>query len=146
MRDLQKERAKAGDEFKKLAFQFLTTQQGFAANLFSNLLGPAVAAGTVGRPSPPVTAGTVAGGGSSPFQKAEVRRAGTPSPSQAVSAQASLSEAQGERGVSRGQGSTLVHLMRQQLRVLKDIHREQGHSEARTRRVQAAHSTETGTD
>lgn len=146
--ELRKEQAKSGNEAKQLFFQFLTTQQGFAANLFGNLLGPAAAAGTVGRPSPPpvpAPGGARAGAGGRPQGVLE-RAAGTPSPSQAVSAQASISEAQGDRGVSRGQGSTLVHLMRQQLRVLKDIHREQGHSEARTRRVQARNSTETGTD
>ena len=142
--ELRKEQAKAGDEAKQMFFTFLQTQQGFAANLFGNLIGAPSAGGLVGNTSPAAAVATPGRGPSGP-QGVLDRRAGT-TPAQAVSAQASVSSAQEGRGISRGQASTLVHLMRQQIRILKDIHRDQGHTEARTRRIQARTSTETGSD
>ena len=148
LRDLQKERAKTTDEFKKLAFQFLTTQQGFAANLFGNLIGPASSGGLVGNTSTGPTGPTGTGGrqGAGGGPQKVLSQAAAPSPAQAVSEASDKADARGGGGITRGQAATLVHLMRRQLKILTDIHKDQGHPEARTRRVQQRTSTETGRD
>ena len=143
--ELKKEQAKAGDEAHSLFFQFLTTQQGFANNLFGNLIGPASAGGLVGNASPsPKGAGGSGSAGGVP-QKV-LSQAAVPSPAQAVSEASDKADARGGGGITRGQAATLVHLMRRQLKILTDIHKDQGHPESRTRRVQQRTSTETGRD
>lgn len=147
LRDLQKERAKTTDEFKKLAFQFLTTQQGFAANLFSNILGAPQAAGTVGRPSPPPVPTAAPAVGAAAGAAAGVlggKRRTTPETG--LDRATERADAQTGGGITKGQAATLVHLMRKQLKILTDIHKDQGHPESRTRRIQQRTSTETGRD
>jgi len=65
--DIKKQTEKTKNSFDAMAFEFLTTQQGFAANLLGNLLPMGALGGTVGgtatqSPAPVVAPGAVGGG------------------------------------------------------------------------------------
>jgi len=118
--ELRGEQKDTGDAFGKLAFEFLQTQQGFAATLLSNLLPTGATAGTVGGAQPVVP---IVG------------------PAPAVTKEAGIAQAR-EGGISAGQMSTLIGLTRQMLLVLKDVHRGTGHPEARYQRVSSGAAQE----
>jgi hypothetical protein len=112
LNDLKGTTKDRGKAFKTAAFEFLQTQQGFAANLLGNLLPSGATAGTVG-------------GGAA--QASVLPR---PSPAAALSEESQISEARGAVP-SRGQAASEIEVLRQILRVLKDVHRGTGHPEAR---------------
>jgi TP901 family phage tail tape measure protein len=115
LKELQGETDKTGRAQQQVAFEFLQMQQGFAANLLSNLLPGGAAAGTVGgQAAPPIIAPV--------------------SPAAAAAREAGIIQAR-EGGISAGQMSTLIALTRQMLLVLKDVHRGTGHPEARYQRI-----------
>lgn len=111
LEDLRKQEKKRGDAFKELTFQFLQTQQGFAANLLGNLIPQGATAGLVGNVSP----------------------GGVP-PSREVEREAQIREGR-DRGVSSGQGSTQIQILRQILHALQALNGRAGHPEARYQRA-----------
>jgi TP901 family phage tail tape measure protein len=125
LRELKGEAAGTGRAFRELAFEFLQTQQGFAANLLGNLLPGSATAGTVGGGNGPGAAGT---GGE--------LAVGARGVGAGLGREAQISEARGA-GVSRAQASSTNEILRQILRVLKDVHRGTGHPEARYTQVAA---------
>jgi len=108
--EIQAESKKTGDAFKALTFQFLQTQQGFAANLLGNLIPLGATAGLVGNVS-------------------AVGQASVMPPSREVEREAQIRE--GQRGVSSGQGSIQIQLLRQILHALLALNGRVGHPEAR---------------
>jgi len=113
--DIQAESKKTGDAFKALTFQFLQTQQGFAANLLGNLIPQGATTGLVGNVS------------------AAAQAAAIP-PSREVEREAQIREGR-DRGVSAGQGSTQIQLLRQILHALQALNGRAGHPEARYQRA-----------
>lgn len=121
LRDLQKADAAA---FQKMSFEFLNTQQGFAANLAGNLLGST--GGLVGGSSatlptvapPPITGGRAV--------DAEVTRGA------------------GGSAPRANQLEMLIHLARQQITQLQLLRGANAHPEARTSRVLSHTGTEVG--
>lgn len=59
--ELIKTKQASNDQFQKLSFEFLQAQQGFAANLFGNLIPQGATAGLVGNVSQATTAAAFAG-------------------------------------------------------------------------------------
>jgi len=112
LKDLKGEVDDRGKAFKELTFSFLQTQQGFAANLLGNLI-------------PGGATGGLVGGGA-----AQGLLAPQFTPGAAIEKEAAVSGAR-ERGVSSGQGSTQIQLLRSILRTLQNIHGRAGHPEAR---------------
>jgi TP901 family phage tail tape measure protein len=115
LREIQKEKEKT-NKFAELAFGFLQQQQGFAANLLSNLIPAGAAAGTVGGVSPPAPA--------------------LPSPTLAVEREGAVAQVR-EEGLSRGQGNTQIQLLRDIKRLLIDLNIGTGHPEAKHQRITA---------
>lgn len=127
LRDLDKA---SGEDFKRLAFEFLQTNQGFTTNLASNLLP----AGTGFAPPP---------GAQAPV---DVARPPIPSAADArTEARVDDFRAVG-KPISASQGTEIIHILRATNKTLRDIHRDQGHPESRTRRVQQRTAVETGVD
>jgi len=118
LRDLKKEAVKTKNAFAELSFEFLTAQQGFAANLFGNLI-PTSFTGLVGTPSP-----------------------SGPDLSRGVPQAAALKEAIGG-GVTRGQGETQIEILKRQLAELQAIRLGRSHPEATFQKHQTAGAMET---
>lgn len=134
------------DLFHEMSFEFLTRQQGFAANLLSNLLPGGISAATVygGAAGPrqvakPPGTGTTAitgaegfGGGLGEALIRERQRAGrgtgaygdAPSPGGAVAAA-------GERGGTPAQFATIIHLLTQIAHALGVQNKRARHPEAK---------------
>lgn len=117
-----------GNDFKQQAFSFLTTQQGFAANLVGNLIGNTK--GLVGGTTP---------SGATPLP--------TPGPGekqlpgrQGLQAQATAEA--GGRAPSSTQLEVLISLARQQLQALQALKAGSAHPEAREARSMARSGTE----
>lgn len=130
----EKNRAQAA-----LMFTFLQTQQGFAANLLGNLIGGGLTGGLVGNTS---ATGTAAPTAVSAFGlKASPGRALNPEADLVAQGQV----AAGARlGVSRGQGTTQVELLRSILQALNDIKRGAGFPGAQYQRRRASAAMDTG--
>ncbi len=112
--DLRKEQAKKNEASRQLQFEFLQAQQGFAANILSNLLPTSAVAGTVGGGA--ISTATNIGPGPADFATAAHQR-GKP-----IGDLASTSAtAGGPAGVSAGQFSALLHIPRAQLVVLQRL-------------------------
>lgn len=122
IKDLKKQQEGKNDAFRSLTFSFLQAQQGFAANLLSNLLPSGAASGAVGgrvasvapsRPAPPLGPGTALG------------RDG------AVAAGAA-------GGATRGQMAMLIQINQSILSSIVKLVGTQKHPEARNQRVAAS--------
>jgi hypothetical protein len=112
---------------REAIFEFLQAQQGFAANLLGNLI-PGFA-----------TSGLVGGSGGQGGEAAAVPRPtgerpggvqGAPTPERGVQGEAAKAEGR-ERGVSAGQGSTQIQLLRDIKRLLVLLNSRTGHPEAK---------------
>lgn len=115
--DLRKEDEEAqnkGKSFARMTFEFLQTQQGFAANLLGNLIPSGATGGLVGN---------VSSSGRGP---ADIGA----EPQQRVDASAAVGAAR-ERGVRPGQVETTNALLRRILRSLENLNGRAGHPEAR---------------
>jgi TP901 family phage tail tape measure protein len=115
IRELKGQTRDRNREFRELTFQFLQMQQGFAANLLGNLIPGEATGGLVGNVS------------------AAAQTAAIP-PSREVEREAQIREGR-DRGVSAGQGSTQIQLLRQILRALLALNGRAGHPEARHQRA-----------
>lgn len=120
---LRKERGKLANQFKQMSFEFLQTQQGFAANLISNLIPHGATAGLVG-----------GGGISTPT---------LPEPSRSTSAvgaglSAAAQTSAGPQGASSGQMAALIHVNRQMLKVLERLSGQRSHPEAAVQKAATA--------
>lgn len=150
------------DLFHEMSFEFLTRQQGFAATVMSNMLGPVVLTGSVGGTSLPgtgtrtdptvaatVAAATAAGkiGTRGRFPEGMPRvglpggRTGTglggaKSPSTQLGYQAADSQA-GARGGTPSQFATIIHLLTQMVTIL-------GRTEGRAKHPNNKHSQGAG--
>lgn len=127
LRELKDEKAKVTDEARKMIFEFLQTQQGFAANLLGNLI-PAGVTGLTGRGG-----GGPAGAGGGPLSGPGAGRPGAASfgggLGGALIQEAGL--AAGAKGPSQGQFSELIEINRQMARLLARIAGDAKHPEAK---------------
>lgn len=112
LRELGAEQKTTGKTFQEVAFEFLQTQQGFAANLFGNLIPAGATGGLVG----------VSSAAAAQRPTAEAART------------AAIGEAR-ERGFTIGQGDTTNELLRRILRALENLNGRAGHPEARYQRA-----------
>ena len=116
LRQAQKELKEMKDETKKtadaqaaFAFEFLQAQQGFASNLLGNLIPLGATTGLVGNVSPaggsaPITPGGGAGG-ATPVRQSKQSPGG-------ITAQAAADSAGRAGGLTAGQATTVVFLLR----------------------------------
>jgi TP901 family phage tail tape measure protein len=111
--------------FASLSFEFLQTQQGFAANLLGNLIPGGASAGLVGNVSPPTAAGL-----------STVRATGNPGVwgtagpiNGAISTEAAVSG--GAAAPTAGQMATLIQINQRMLESLEGVRRGAGHPEAK---------------
>lgn len=129
LRDLKKETQAANDAAKEMAFAFLQTQQGFAANLLSNMFGASLGAGTVGNVSPGSAAPGRSGGGGGGAGGAVVSaRRKEPTPAQSVAERAGFAAGEGG-GLTPSQATTLIHLTRSMLLQLQRLNKGNSHPE-----------------
>jgi TP901 family phage tail tape measure protein len=127
IKELQKEKKKENRAAQELAFEFLTAQQGFAANLLGNLIPGGATGGLVG------------GGSSAPTAGVTVPKVGPLSDDPALgsfaAAQRDISDrgavADGRAQPTAGQMATLIQLTGVMVEVLKDLKRGVGHPEAK---------------
>lgn len=136
LRDETKERNNA---FRELTFEFLTTQQGFAANLLGNLLPLGAIGGTVGNVSGPSgrgggQIGSPAAGFGGGLGEALIADIGQRS---------ALETARTGSGPSSGQASTTNEILRQILQVLMKQEKEGRFLEARYERVRSGGAMDT---
>lgn len=119
--DLRKQVKERDNRFRELTFQFLQTQQGFAANLLGNLIPSGVTglSGGGGGGTP----GQFFGAGESPAISREGGLSGL------LTQEAGL--AQGGKGPSQGQLSELIEINRQMARLLSRIAGDAKHPEAK---------------
>ncbi len=112
--DLRKEQAKKNEASRQLQFEFLQAQQGFAANILSNLLPTSAVAGTVGGGA--ISTATNIGPGPADFATAAHQRGRPIGDLTSTSATTG-----GPAGVTSGQFSALLHIARAQLVVLQRL-------------------------
>jgi hypothetical protein len=141
LRELRDEQRKLGDERSRLAFEFLRTQQGFAANLLSNLIPLGAAGGLVGNISPTGAPNATGGAGGRALFPEGQPRIGLPGDE--LSSAANRAAAQAGRGQTQGQGDTQISLLRTMVRILREIERGQGFPEARRQRSAMGGSMDT---
>lgn len=129
IKELRKELAGRNDDLRRLEFDFLQTQAGFAATLLSNLLPTSAVAGTVGGGAISTPTGDL-GPGPADFATAAHKRPGKDLGAAAqVAAQA---------GPTSGQFSTLITIQRSQLNVLLRLVGQRTHPEATHQRTWTA--------
>jgi hypothetical protein len=125
-----------------MAFEFLTTQQGFAANVLGNLLPLGSTAGAVGAAAGEATinAGFGTGGGTpklpgiDPLTGRPVRESGGAAPKDVLDEQARISAAGGTGGFSSAQAATLIALTQKVVLLLSHIDDKSKHPESRRSR------------
>lgn len=115
IRDLKGEVIDRGKAFKELTFQFLQTQQGFAANLLGNLIPGGMTGGLVGGAS-----GAAQGLGVPQFNE---------DPTRGLDKESKISAGR-DQGVTSGQGSTQIQILRGILRALQNLNGRASHPEA----------------
>lgn len=125
--DLRKQLGQRNNLFKQMSFEFLQAQQGFAANLISNLIPHGSTAGLVG-----------GGGGISTPTLAPPERSRPPDVGAQLSAAAQTST--GPNGASSGQMAALIHINRQMLGVLERLSGQRSHPEAAVQKAAQAAS------
>jgi hypothetical protein len=116
LKELQGETETTKNAFAELSFEFLQTQQGFAANLFSNLIPSGITSGLVGGRTPQVASDRV------------VQAAG-------------LAETRGQT-TTQGQTMLMIDILRQMLQELRNIRSGNSHPEARNQRNMSAGAME----
>lgn len=128
LRDLKDEQKKASNAQAELAFEFLQAQQGFAANLFGNLIPFSASGGLVGNTNP--AAGITGGSGGPPPVRAQ-RAAEV----QASAAQAETAALAGTVAApTRGQAAVTNDLLREVVRTLRSMQRGRAHPETQEQR------------
>lgn len=129
-----REELKLGNEAQKLIFQFLQTQQGFAANLLGNLIPAGVTGltggGGGGGGGGGIVTGSAGGGVISDFPGVGAASFGG-GLSGALIQEAGISEAGKDRGPSQGQLSDLIAVNRAMLAILHRIAGDTKHPEAK---------------
>jgi len=120
--ELKDEAKERNNDFRELSFEFLQTQQGFAANLLGNLIPVGATAGLVGN----VSASGTAGGGVFPGTTEPFVGPGTPS--QGISDQAAITSS---KGSTAGQMSRLINVNNMMLHELRAIRTGNGHPEVK---------------
>lgn len=125
--DLKGQTEKNNNAAQELIFAFLQAQQGFAANLIGNLIPGGATGGLVGGGG---AAGPAAGtvGRDVTGERGGVQ--GAPTPDRGIQGESAKAEAR-ERGVSSGQGSTQISLLRDIKRLLVLLNSRAGHPEAK---------------
>jgi TP901 family phage tail tape measure protein len=141
LKELKKELAETKNQFRAMAFEFLSTQQGFAATLLGNLL-PGVAVAGVGGTSQPRTSpaggpltGPVLPGLPSPQLP---RGAALPTGPQGVISEAAQKAASRERGVSHSQAQRTNALLLQVIHQLILLNSRTKHPEAKKHQAHAS--------
>lgn len=121
--------------FAELSFAFLTTQQGFAANLLGNLLPFSAIGGTLGGNANPATVGgskappsVVPPGGRGLFPEGRPRGQ---NPEDRLQENQRIRDAQAQGGFTAAQAATLIHLTKQIVQLLGGIDTKGKHPEAR---------------
>lgn len=145
IKELKEQTQDRNREFKEMAFAFLTTQQGFAATVMSNLLGAPAVSGAVGGTSQPGRTGF-------PGERSNIRQfpgaegfgggLGEALIRQQLQDKAGAAAADG-RGVSAGQAATIVQTLRQIASILLDIRSGGKHKGSRKRQEQAGAGMDT---
>lgn len=108
------------DAFKRLTFEFLQKQQGFASNLLGNLIPLGATGGLVGNASPGPVPGAAGGGPS----------LGAGAVDRSIQEKGALAAAQGA-GPTKGQATVEIDLLRQIVRILGEIRSGKSHPEAK---------------
>jgi len=145
IKDAKDELTDRNNLFQQLSFQFLTAQQGFAANVFGNLIPGGVFGSTV--------AGRLAGGGGSGGASGtgpnisgtgsreqilgiDKRLKGVPGVGGSIESAAQSNAAGTIPGPTRGQATTEIELLRQILRAIQHLNEKTKHGESK--KVQTA--------
>lgn len=143
--DLRKQNDDRNRAFQELSFSFLTTQQGFAANLLGNLLplgaiGSTVAGNLAAQASGGGNAGSdLMGGGTGRFQgRPGMGGNNTWPPGRAIAAAAATSAAGVVAAPTRGQASTTNQLLQQILAVLRHSNQRDKHPSSKRKQGQAS--------
>lgn len=118
IRELKGEVDDRGRAFKELTFSFLQTQQGFAANLLGNLIPGGLTGGLVGNASS-------AGAGAIALGVPQFNE----DPTRGLDKESKVAAGR-DQGVSSGQGSTQIQLLRGILRALQALNGRTQHPEA----------------
>ena len=135
--ELTGEQKKKKNAFAEMTFEFLQAQQGFAANLFGNLIPLSATPGLVGNASTgPANVPQVPGGGSGGPAPVRARR-------QDVESDAAVSRAQGA-GPTRGQQTAVITVLRHILSELQASNAGRAHPEAKNQRVRSNASMDYG--
>lgn len=126
--EARKKSKERNDEFRRLTFEFLQRQQGFATNLLGNLIPGGATSGLVGAVSP-------AGGSGPDFAPLLGTGRGPDGGRRPVElGVAAGAAAGGVAGPTRGQASTELQLLREIRDLLKSMDRGAAHPEAKTSR------------
>lgn len=132
--DLRKTNDEKNNANAQLAFSFLTTQAGFAANLLGNLLPMGAIGGTVGNTSATVTGPSSSGSG--PFQLPREQASGLTMPNPKFKGPQSglgeahrVTEANAAGGFTASQAAMLIALTQQVVRLLQHLNGNSKHPE-----------------
>lgn len=135
LKDLKNEISKTGDTFRAMAFEFLTTQEGFAATLLGNLLPLGALGGTVGGTAAPSTG--LASTGTPPGRlpplphgAAVATGPGGPLPNRVIE-EAGKKAAARERGASFTQTQRIIGILQSVVHQLEILNQRAGHPEAK---------------
>ena len=143
LRELKEEKAKTNEEAKKVIFEFMQTQQGFAANLLSNLVPFNVASGTLGAQTPPGSTGTPTGAtppavfpvtGIDPLTGRPLGESGRDGPDAGLARQAAIGAAERATGFTGPQANRLIKLTEQIVRLLGGNSGRAGHPESKNQK------------
>ena len=125
--------------FAEMSFAFLTTQQGFFANLMGNLLPFSAIGGTLGGSAPRGASGAFTGGGGSfggpsipiPGSRGAFPegRPGGPRPEDRITEASRIAAAQATGGFTAAQAATLIFLTKQIVQLLGGIDGKGKHPE-----------------
>jgi TP901 family phage tail tape measure protein len=138
IKDLQKQNEERRDAARDLFFSFLQAQQGFAANLFGNLI-PLGAGGLVGNTSPTGGGAATPLGARPRFETGPMLGAGVGGrPSDALDRAAATGAARTAGGMTAGQAATMIKLMGDLLIATRALNRGNAHPEARHERQRQA--------
>jgi TP901 family phage tail tape measure protein len=129
IKELEGTTKEKGNAFRELTFQFLQTQQGFASNLLGNLIPGFATGGLVGGSSGGGGGGGIAGAirGVDPLTGRPLGESGRPGTG--LEKESAIAGGK-DRGVSSGQGSTQIQLLRGILRALQNLNGRASHPEA----------------
>ncbi len=141
IKDLKEQTVDRNNAFAELTFEFLQAQQGFAANLFGNLLPMGSTAGLVGNVSPTGGGGGAGGGGAAGTSGVNLPHGaavgGGPQGPWTVDRGLTRAgaAASSRRGSAAARANTEIEVLRQILLVLSKIEQRDGHPESRRSKI-----------